>query len=42
MVIEIPLHRSPKFWSGFLCSKTLSDKRKNECQQCEDKHTESH
>ena len=26
----------------FLCFKTLSDKRKYECQQCKDKHTKGH
>jgi len=26
----------------FLCLKTLSDKRKYECQQCENEHTKRH
>lgn len=26
----------------FLCFKTLSDKRKYECQQCKNEHTKSH
>ena len=26
----------------FLCLKALSDKRKNECQQCQNEHSKSH
>ena len=35
-----PCHRS-KFRGGFSMPKALSDKRKNECQQCKNEHTKS-
>lgn len=30
------------FRGGFSMPKTLSDKRKNECQQCQNEHTKGH
>ena len=31
-----------KFWGGFSMLRSLSDKRKYECQQCKNEHTKSH
>ena len=42
MVIELPPCYWSKFWGGFSMLKTLLDKRKYECQQCQDEHSKSH
>ena len=41
-VNRTPPCQLPSIEGGFLCFKTLTAKRKNECQQCQYEHSKSH